>query len=79
MKTSDKKKSIKKRIQDLKRTMQHTTDPESLTQKKAYLKKLKTLKRLAIKKQHLITKYKNIRFFERRKLERRLRKVLKAL
>ena len=63
MKKSDKKKSLKKKIHDLNRSINVTTDNEALEAKKEELRRLKILKKLTLKNARTFQKYKTIRFF----------------
>lgn len=63
MKQTQKKKSLKKRIRDLNRSIALTTEPELLLTKQNQLEKLKIRKRLAIKNPKLYERYKPVKFF----------------
>lgn len=60
-----KKKSTKKKIRDLLRSIEKDTDPEVSKAKQLKLDKLKILKGLALKTTKAWDKYKTIRFFGR--------------
>jgi hypothetical protein len=79
-----KRKSLRKRMRDLKRTLSRTDNPEIATQKEAKVEELKLMRKLVLKTTNLYGKYKTIRFFgrdyvERRKLERQLTRAQKDL
>lgn len=79
MKNSEKKKTLKKKIRDLKRSIEATQEPELKKQKEEYLHKLKLMKKLTLHKPALWEKYKSIKFFERKKVERKLKKLIQRI
>jgi hypothetical protein len=73
----DKKKPLRKRIRDLEKSMKFTSDPAILASKEERLDYLRKLQFLTIKNPAKWNKDKNVRFFERKKIERRLIQVTK--
>lgn len=78
-----KRKSLRKRMRDLKRTLDRTEDAEIVQKKQEKLNDLKAMRKLVLKTTNLYGRYKAIRFFgilhlERRKLERQLKKAQKS-
>mmetsp|Transcript_32607 Transcript_32607/g.56614 ORF Transcript_32607/g.56614 Transcript_32607/m.56614 type:complete len:212 (+) Transcript_32607:2893-3528(+) len=73
----DKKKPLRKRIRDLEKSMKFTEDPVVKASKEERLDYLRKLQFLTIKNPAKWNKDKNVRFFERKKVERRLVQVMK--
>ncbi|CAG9325794.1 unnamed protein product [Blepharisma stoltei] len=79
MKETERKKSLKQKIRDLKRSIENTTNQEELAQKQEKLAELKILKGLGLKNANIWGKYKTIRFFEQKKVGRKLKKINKEI
>ena len=79
MENKSKQRSLKSRMRDLSRSISVTTNEETKVEKVEKLEELKILKRLNMKNPKAWTRYKSVRFFERRKLERKWTQVMKKL